>query len=145
MIKESCEIAFTAVKAVLTRQKDPKSEQQLDGLDKLNIHIHFPDGSTPKDGPSAGIAVCSVLYSVITGREVRSDFAMTGEISLLGRVLPIGGLKEKLQGAINAGVFQIILPKDNRNDLEKVPDQIKERLTFHFVSDLSEVLALVIK
>ena len=70
---------------------------------------------------------------------------MTGEISLLGRVLPIGGLKEKLQGAINAGVFQIILPKDNRNDLEKVPDQIKERLTFHFVSDLSEVLALVIK
>ena len=145
MIKESCEIAFTAVKAVLTRQKDPKSEQQLDGLDKLNIHIHFPDGSTPKDGPSAGIAVCSALYSVITGREVRSDFAMTGEISLLGRVLPIGGLKEKLQGAINAGVFQIILPKDNRNDLEKVPDQIKERLTFHFVSDLSEVLALVIK
>ena len=145
MIKESCEIAFTAVKAVLTRQKEPKSEQLLDGLDKLNIHIHFPDGSTPKDGPSAGIAVCSALYSVITGREVRSDFAMTGEISLLGRVLPIGGLKEKLQGAINAGVFQIILPKDNRNDLEKVPDQIKERLTFHFVSDLSEVLALVIK
>lgn len=145
VIKESCEIAFTAVKAVLTRQKDPKSEQLLDGLDKLNIHIHFPDGSTPKDGPSAGIAVCSALYSVITGREVRSDFAMTGEISLLGRVLPIGGLKEKLQGAINAGVFQIILPKDNRNDLEKVPDQIKERLTFHFVSDLSEVLALVIK
>ena len=143
VIKESCEIAYTAVKSVLSA--DNIYKDLVGSLDQYNIHIHFPDGSTPKDGPSAGIAICTVLYSIITGRSVRSDFALTGEISLLGRVLPIGGLKEKLQGAINSGVYEIILPKDNENDLEKVPEAIKKQLTFHFVDSLTEVLSLVIK
>ena len=142
VMKESCEIAYTAVKAYLS--SDPKYEKIVADLDQYNIHIHFPDGATPKDGPSAGIAICSAIYSILTGKKVNTDYALTGEISILGKVLPIGGLKEKLQGAINSKVYKIILPKDNANDLEKIPNQITDQLEFNFVERLEQVLDLVI-
>ncbi len=110
----------------------------------LEAHIHVPAGAIPKDGPSAGIAIGTALVSELSGRAVRRDVAMTGEITLRGRVLPIGGLKEKVLGAHRAGIKHIVIPKQNEADLEDVPDEVQHQLTFHPVETLSQVLDIAL-
>jgi ATP-dependent Lon protease len=113
---------------------------RLDGA--MEAHIHVPAGAIPKDGPSAGIAIATALVSEMAGRPVRRDVAMTGEITLRGRVLPIGGLKEKVLGAHRAGIKHIIIPSENDADLEDVPEEVRQLLSFHPVSTLRDVLRI---
>jgi ATP-dependent Lon protease len=110
-------------------------------FEKHDIHVHVPEGATPKDGPSAGIAMATSIVSVLTGIPVRRDVAMTGEITLRGRVLPIGGLKEKLLAALRAGIKTVFIPKDNEKDLAEIPDNVKDNLVLIPVSDVDEVIA----
>lgn len=114
-------------------------------LDKRETHIHVPAGAVPKDGPSAGITMATALISAVSGRKVRSDLAMTGELTLTGRVLPIGGVKEKVLGAVRAGIEEVILPHENEADLEDLPDSVRDSLTVHLVEDLDRVVALAIR
>jgi len=107
-------------------------------------HIHVPAGAIPKDGPSAGIAIATALVSELSNRKVRRDVSMTGEITLRGRVLPIGGVKEKVLGAHRAGIAHVIIPKANEADLEDVPDDVRQQLTFHCVETLRDVLAIAL-
>src|SRR5690606_37246605 len=111
-----------------------------DFLEKSDLHIHIPAGAMPKDGPSAGVTMFTALVSLLTGIHVRHDVAMTGEITLRGRVLPVGGIKEKVLAAHRAGIKRIILPERNRVDLEEVPKEIIESLEFIFVSRMDQVL-----
>jgi len=110
-------------------------------FEKRDIHVHVPEGATPKDGPSAGVAMATSIVSVLTGIPVRRDVAMTGEITLRGRVLPIGGLKEKLLAALRAGIKTVFIPKENEKDLAEIPDNVKTNLTLIPVSDVDEVIA----
>jgi ATP-dependent Lon protease len=110
-------------------------------FDKRDIHVHVPEGATPKDGPSAGIAMATSIVSVLTGIPVRRDVAMTGEITLRGRVLPIGGLKEKLLAALRAGITTVFIPKDNEKDLAEIPDNVKKNLTLVPVAHVDDVIA----
>jgi ATP-dependent Lon protease len=111
----------------------------------IEIHVHVPAGAVPKDGPSAGITMATALVSALSNRPVRPDVAMTGEITLSGRVLPIGGLQEKVLGAHRAGIKEIILPADNEGDLEDLPQEVKDELTFHTASELGQVLAITLR
>ncbi len=115
-----------------------------DFYEKNDIHIHVPEGATPKDGPSAGIGMCTALVSVLTGISVRADVAMTGEITLRGEVLPIGGLKEKLLAARRAGIAEVIIPEENRRDLKEIPKNILEDIKIHCVKWIDEVLQLAL-
>ena len=117
--------------------------QELD-WEKLDVHIHVPAGGVPKEGPSAGITLTSALISALTERAVRRDVAMTGEMTLRGRVLPIGGLKEKVLAAHRAGIRTIILPKENTKDLVDIPEHVRDDMTFHPVENVSEALALAL-
>ena len=108
-------------------------------LEKNDIHIHVPEGAVPKDGPSAGVTLATAMISLLTKREVDTNIAMTGEITLRGRILPIGGLKEKVIGADRAGVKKIIIPKENENDLEEIPKEILEKLEFTIVSKYEDI------
>ena len=110
-------------------------------FEKRDIHVHVPEGATPKDGPSAGVAMATSLVSILTGIPVRRDIAMTGEITLRGRVLPIGGLKEKLLAALRAGITTVFIPKDNEKDLAEIPDNVKKGLKIICVADVDEVIA----
>jgi ATP-dependent Lon protease len=110
-------------------------------FEKRDLHVHVPEGATPKDGPSAGIAMATSIVSVLTGIPIRKDVAMTGEVTLRGRVLPIGGLKEKLLAALRAGVTTVFIPKDNEKDLADIPDNVKKDLTILPVSHVDEVIA----
>jgi len=110
-------------------------------FDKRDIHVHVPEGATPKDGPSAGIAMATSIVSVLTGIPVRRDVAMTGEITLRGRVLPIGGLKEKLLAALRAGITTVFIPKENEKDLAEIPDNVKKNLKLIPVADVDQVIA----
>ena len=110
-------------------------------FEKQDIHIHIPEGAVPKDGPSAGITVATAILSALTGKSVRKDVAMTGEITLRGRVLPIGGLKEKALAAYRNGIFDIIIPGDNEKDEVDIPNEIREGIRFHKVNDMTQVLA----
>ena len=105
-----------------------------------DIHVHVPEGATPKDGPSAGVAMVTAIVSVLTGIAVRKDVAMTGEITLRGRVLPIGGLKEKLLAAMRGGIKTVLVPKDNEKDLAEIPDNVKKALHIIAVISVEEVL-----
>ncbi len=135
VMKESARAAFTYATNNAARLGIPK-----DRLGSIEAHIHVPAGAIPKDGPSAGLAIATALVSEMSDRPVRRDVAMTGEITLRGRALPIGGLKEKVLGAHRAGIKHIILPKANEPDIEDIPDEVREQLTFHPVETLSEVL-----
>ena len=110
-------------------------------FEKRDIHVHVPEGATPKDGPSAGVAMATSIVSVLTGIPVRRDVAMTGEITLRGRVLPIGGLKEKLLAALRAGITTVFIPKENEKDLAEIPDNVKKHLKLVPVADVDEVIA----
>jgi len=110
-------------------------------FENLDIHIHVPAGAIPKDGPSAGIAMATALISALTNKAVRNDVAMTGEITLRGRVLPIGGLKEKALGAMRAGIRTVIVPEKNRKDLTEFPRHLKRKIKFLAVKHMDEVLS----
>lgn len=116
-----------------------------DFFEKHDVHIHVPEGAVPKDGPSAGVTLATAIVSVLTGQKVRKDVAMTGEITLRGHVLPIGGLKEKVLAAYRNGIKTIIIPGDNDKDIPEIPDEIRDNICFHKVDDITEVLALALK
>ena len=105
-----------------------------------DLHVHIPEGAVPKDGPSAGITMATAMLSAITGKKVRADLAMTGEITLRGRVLPIGGLKEKILAAKNAGIHTVLVPKKNRKDIEEIEAEIREGIEILYVETMDEVL-----
>jgi ATP-dependent Lon protease len=105
-----------------------------------DIHVHVPEGATPKDGPSAGVAMCTSIVSVLTGIPVKKEVAMTGEITLQGRVLPIGGLKEKLLAALRSGIKTVLIPDENQKDLKEIPDNVKKGLKIIAVKTADEVL-----
>ena len=106
--------------------------------------MHIPEGATPKDGPSAGIAMLTSIFSVLTQRKVKKNLAMTGEITLRGKVLPVGGLKEKILAAKRAGIKEIILCKENKKDINEIKTEYLDGLTFHYVTDMQEVLQLAV-
>jgi len=139
VMKESARAAFTFATNNAAKLGIPK-----DRLGAVEAHIHVPAGAIPKDGPSAGIAIATALVSEMSDRPVRRDVAMTGEITLRGRVLPIGGLKEKVLGAHRAGIKTIILPKENEADIEDIPDEVRGQLSFHPVETLEEVLKIAL-
>ncbi|HSH46241.1 MAG TPA: endopeptidase La, partial [Longimicrobiales bacterium] len=114
-------------------------------LEDLELHIHVPAGAIPKDGPSAGVAMATSVVSALSGRPVRADLAMTGEITLTGRVLPIGGVKEKVLGAYRAGIREVVLPKENEADLDDLPVQVRDEVTVHLAAELGEVLASALR
>lgn len=140
VMKESIQAAMTVVRA-----RADKLGINAEFHEKRDIHIHVPDGATPKDGPSAGIAMCTALISCLTGNPVRADVAMTGEISLRGKVLPIGGLKEKLLAAHRGGIKTVLIPKENVKDLEEIPENVKQNLAIHAVETIDEVLGLALE
>ena len=133
VMKESAQAALTLAKKLLD-----------DPLDKTDLHVHVPAGATPKDGPSAGVAMYLALVSLLTGRPVRSDVAMTGEISLRGMVLPIGGVKEKVLAALRAGIGTVMLPRRNQKDLEDVPSEARERIEFVWLDRVEDAVACAI-
>lgn len=139
VMKESIETAYSVV-----RSHAEKLGIKPEVFEKTDIHVHVPDGATPKDGPSAGIAMYTTLVSVLTKVPVRKDVAMTGEITLQGRVLPIGGLKEKLLSALRGGIKTVIIPKDNEKDLREIPDNVKKGLKIIPVSNADEVLEIAL-
>ena len=140
VMKESIEAARTVV-----RSRANKLGIKNEAFEKKDIHIHLPEGATPKDGPSAGISMATALVSVFSGIPVRADVAMTGEITLRGKVTAIGGVKEKTIGAMRSGIRNIILPLDNKKDVDDIPEEVREKVTFHFVSTVREVLDLVLE
>jgi ATP-dependent Lon protease len=139
VMKESARAAWTYAKSHAAALRIP--EEMFD----RDVHIHVPAGAIPKDGPSAGVTMAAALISAMSGRPTRHDIALTGEITLRGRVLPIGGLKEKILGAVRAGITMIVIPKDNEADLEDLPPEVKGRVEVHAVSELGEVLALTLR
>lgn len=140
VMKESCKAALSYVKS---HWRDLGLKKRI--ADNLDIHIHVPEGAVPKDGPSAGVAIVTALASAFIKKKVKKEVGMTGEITLRGRVLEIGGVKEKIIAAHQAGLKEIILPKANKKDLDEIPKKIKKDFKFHFVSDLKEVLSLVFR
>jgi ATP-dependent Lon protease len=134
-MQESARAAFSYV-----RSKAAEFGIRPDYFDKHDIHLHVPAGAVPKDGPSAGVTMVTALMSLITRRPVRRNVAMTGEITLRGQVLPVGGIKAKVLAAHRAGLDTVILPRRNEPDLEDVPEEVRQSMTFVFVDDVTEVL-----
>jgi ATP-dependent Lon protease len=139
VMKESAQAAWTFAKANAAELYiDPRDFEQ-------DVHIHVPAGAIPKDGPSAGITMATALVSALSKRPARNDVAMTGEITLSGRILPIGGVKEKILGAVRAGITTVVLPKENEADLEDLPEEIRDKLEIHLVEELGEALARTLR
>lgn len=139
VMKESAQTALSYV-----RTKIEELHVDSEYFETHDIHIHVPEGAVPKDGPSAGITMATAIVSAILHRPIRREVGMTGEITLRGRVLPIGGLKEKTLSAHRAGLTTIICPKDNERDIEDIPESVRENLTFKLVSSADEVLAIAL-
>jgi ATP-dependent Lon protease len=112
--------------------------------DELDLHIHVPEGSIPKDGPSAGITMATALVSSLTHIPVRKDVAMTGEITLRGKVLPVGGIKDKVLAAFRAGITEVLLPRENEKDLEEIPDEVRDALEVHLIDSMDDVLRIAL-
>ncbi len=140
VMQESIQAAMTVV-----RSRAEKLRINDDFYEKRDIHVHVPEGATPKDGPSAGIAMCTALVSTLTGNPVKCEVAMTGEITLRGEVLAIGGLKEKLLAVHRGGIKTVVIPKDNERDLEEIPDNVKKDLSIHPVKWIDEVLDIALQ
>ncbi len=140
VMKESAQAALSYIRAKAKELNIPENF-----FDNSDIHIHVPAGAIPKDGPSAGITIFTALTSLLTGRPVRSDVAMTGEITLRGLVLPVGGIKEKVLAAKRAGISTVILPKKNEKDLEDIPEEVKKEIKFHFVQRMDEVIQIALQ
>jgi len=139
-MKESAQIALSYL-----RSHGAELELPVSDLKDRGVHVHVPAGAVPKDGPSAGVTMTTALASLLSGRPVRPDVAMTGEVSLTGRVLPIGGVKQKLLAAHRAGVTTVLIPQRNEPDLDDVPAEVLGKLDVHPVSDVREVLALALE
>jgi ATP-dependent Lon protease len=140
VMKESAQIAMSFL-----RSHGVELELPVGDLKEREVHVHVPAGAVPKDGPSAGVTMVTALASLLSGRPVRSDVAMTGEVSLTGRVLPIGGVKQKLLAAHRAGITDVLIPARNEPDLDDVPAAVRDELTIHLVSDVREVLQLALE
>lgn len=140
VMKESAHAAFSFI-----RSNSAKYDISDDFFNKMDIHVHVPEGATPKDGPSAGVTMATSLVSLLTKQKIRHDMAMTGEITLRGKVLPVGGIKEKVLAAKRAGISKVILPKLNEKDLEEIPEPIRKTISFYPVEWLDEVFELVLK
>jgi len=139
-MKESARIALTYVQS-----HAPQLGISERAFDSREFHVHVPAGAIPKDGPSAGVTMVTALASLLTGRPVKSTVGMTGEVTLQGRVLPIGGLKQKVLAAHAAGLTEVILPERNAADLDDVPSSVRERMRFHPVTSVDDVLALALE
>ena len=137
-MKESAQIALSYVRS----QREALGIAP--GADQRRFHVHFPAGAVPKDGPSAGVTMTSALVSLLTGRPVRREVGMTGEVTLQGRVLPIGGVKQKVLAAHRAGLTEVILPARNGVDLDDVPETVREQMTFHLVDDVADVVRIAL-
>jgi ATP-dependent Lon protease len=135
-MKESAEAALSYVRS---KAKDLGISEEL--LAKSDLHIHVPAGAVPNDGPSAGVTMATALVSLLTERTVRSCVAMTGEITLRGQVLPVGGIKQKVLAAARVGIDTVILPERNRTDIEDVPEEVRKKMTFIFAQRVDEVFA----
>jgi ATP-dependent Lon protease len=135
VMKESAQIALGYIKAHADQFGIPMKE-----IETHSVHLHVPEGAIPKDGPSAGITMTTAMVSAFTGRKVRPRIAMTGEMTLRGKVLPIGGVKEKILAAKRSGITDIILCEDNRKDVEEIPEMYVKGLTFHYVKDIADVI-----
>ncbi len=140
VMKESAKIALTYVRAHAESLGIDE-----DAFDKREFHVHVPAGAIPKDGPSAGVAMTTALVSLLSGKPVRHIVGMTGEVTLQGRVLPIGGLKQKVLAAHAAGLTDVILPERNRADLDDVPEDVREAMTFHPVMTIDEALHVALE
>ena len=140
VMRESCRIALSYIKA---NTKEFKIDEKL--LEENDIHIHVPEGAVNKDGPSAGITITTALISLLKKKEVDNKIAMTGEITLRGRVLPIGGLKEKVIGAHRAGVRKIFIPTENKKDLEEIPEEVKKDIKFILVDNYKDIYKKIFK
>jgi ATP-dependent Lon protease len=138
-MKESAQAALSLIKA-----RAQSLGIQPEALEKSDIHVHVPAGATPKDGPSAGVAMFTALASLLTNRPVRSDVAMTGEISLRGLVLPIGGVKEKVLAALRAGIITVMLPARNRRDLEDIPAEARDKIKFVWLDQVEDALSIAL-
>ncbi|HWJ03720.1 MAG TPA: S16 family serine protease, partial [Verrucomicrobiae bacterium] len=135
VMKESAQAGFSYIRSVAKTLHIPEDFYQ-----KNDVHIHVPEGAIPKDGPSAGITMATALASALALRAVRSDVAMTGEITLRGKVLPVGGIKEKVLAAKRAGITTLILPGENKKDIEDIPANVRQELSFIFVEHMDEVI-----
>jgi ATP-dependent Lon protease len=140
VMKESARIALSYV-----RGHAAELGISDDAFENHQVHIHVPAGAIPKDGPSAGVTMLTALVSLLTGRPVKHTVGMTGEITLQGRVLPIGGLKQKALAAYAAGLTDVVMPERNRGDLDKIPSEVREHITFHPVMTAAEVLDLALE
>jgi ATP-dependent Lon protease len=140
VMKESGRAALT-----YARTRAPELGVPAGRLEGRDFHVHVPAGAVPKDGPSAGVTMALALLSALSARPIRSDLAMTGEITLRGRVLPIGGVKEKVLGAHRAGIPEIMLPRDNEADLDDIAEDVRRTLSFHLVETLDEAIAIALR